>query len=242
MSDKFNKKTFEYFDGAVKNRKNLKWFERNQDLYLEHVKEPFSILIKKCELDLSDLYPGISFETKVSQPTYRKNKIPVDGTVIKQNAWVFFAEKATSMFEMNPGIYISIGHEENILGCGVYMPSSRQIKLLRSWITNHPERAKKIIEDKKFKKVWGDLGGEKYKRFPKEYDPEAPGAEYLWYKQFFVGQELKRSEVISKDFTKKVLSDLKVAAPFLNWTREVVGKYRPKGSMNLSDFPGFNDD
>jgi uncharacterized protein (TIGR02453 family) len=241
MSETFTRKTFEYFEGAVKNRKNLKWFEKNQEHYLEYVNRPFQILIKKCELALSDFFPGISFDLKVSRPLYRKNKIPLDGTIIKPNAYVFFAEKATSIYEMNPGIYFSVGAQENILASGLYMPSGRQLKLLRAWIMNHPESAQEIIRNKKLIKNWGGLAGEKYKRFPKEYDQAAPGAEYLWFKQFYVAQDLRRSDIIKKDFTKKLFADLKVTAPFLNNTRDIVGKYGPKRGMNIADILGPDD-
>ncbi len=233
MSEVFGAKTFNYFQEATKHRKDMKWYEKNENLYREHVKEPFEILLKKCEIELSDTFPGINFDVKVSQPLFRKNKIPLDGTIIKPNSYVFLAEKATSMYEMNPGIYFSVGASETILGIGLYMPTSRQIKLLRAWITSHPEQAKAIFGARKLKNVWGDLAGDKFKRFPRDYDPSAPGAEYLWLKQFYVAQSLKRSEVTKKDFSKKFFLNIKTAAPFLNLLREIVGKYSPGDSSKI---------
>ncbi len=241
MSETFSKKTFEYFEGAVKNRKSLKWFEKNQERYLEYVSRPFEIFIKKCEIELSDFFPGISFDVKVSRPIYRKNKIPLDGTIIKPNAYVFFAEKATSMYEMNPGIYFSVGAEENILGAGLYMPSSRQIKLLRAWIMKHPEQARELFEDKKFKKMWEGLAGDRYKRFPKDYDPEASGAEYLWFKQFYVAKKFRPADVVKKDFCPNMFTALKACSPFLNQTRHIVGKYGSDQAMNFSYIFGHED-
>lgn len=236
MSAKFTPKTFKYLDEAYKNKKKLAWFEKNEELYQESVKEPFGILLRRIDLEIGEMFPGLPFNPKkLSQPTYRKNNIPSDGTVVKPNAWAFVSEKESSMYEWNPGIYLSLSKDENVMGVGLYMMSSRQIKLLRRAIINHPEKARAIIEDKKFKKVWGGLQGERYVRFPKEYDPEAPGAEYLWHKQFYVSQTLTRKDVTSAKFADKVVNDLKVAAPFLNWIREVVGKYQASPRILLDD-------
>ncbi len=236
MTAKFTPKTFKYLDEAYKNKKKLPWFEKNEENYLENVKEPFGILLRRLDLEIGDKFPKFSFDPKkLSKPTYRKNNIPQDGTVVKPNAWAFVAETATSMYEWNPGVYLSLAKDENVMGVGLYMMSSRQLKLLRRAIINHPEKARAIIEDKKFKKVWGPLQGDKYVRFPKEYDPEVPGAEYLWFKQFYVSQTLTRKEITSPKFADKVVNDLKVAAPFLNWIREVVGKYQASPRILLDD-------
>jgi hypothetical protein len=51
------------------------------------------------------------------------------------------------------------------------------------------------------------------------------GADYIWHKQFYFQQELGRKEVMSREFTDRVIHDLKMAAPFLKWMRESVGVY-----------------
>ena len=225
---KFSKKTFEYFDLAHKNRKNEKWFEKNKELYIENVKEPMQELILQLNKNLGPQLKQIEINPKkISQPCYRKNRIPDDGQIIKTQASVFFNQKNTSLFEWNPGIYISIGKEadQNILGVGLYMPTSRQLSLMRNQLFHNFEEAEEILENKKLKKHWGKLSGDTYKRFPKGFSEDHPSAKYLQHKQFFFSQELKRSEVTHKDFNKRVVQDFATAVPFLSWVRQTVGTY-----------------
>lgn len=231
MAAKFSAETFKYFDGAVKNRKKEEWFRKNESLYRDHVLAPFTILIQRIDLEIGDSFPKLSFEPrKIMKPLYRKNNIPDDGTVVKPQASAFFSETATSMYEWNPGVYFSFGESENILGLGLYMMSSRQIKLLRRAISDNPDEISELLNNKKLKSLWGELQGEKYVRFPKEYDPNAPGSEYLWFKQFYLGKELTRKVVTSKTFFDDTVERLKVAAPFLSWVRSTVGTYSKPSS------------
>ncbi len=235
MATHFSAHTFKYFRGAQKNRKNKAWFEKNLESYTEHVKEPFEHVIKKLDTAFSPQLRDIEFRRKkISQPLYRANRIPKDGTQVKSQSSVFFTEKSNSMFEWNPGIYLSVGGDadSNICGLGLYMPSGRQIALLRYKIMENPEEVQEILENKKFKKYWGQLIGDRYKRFPRHFDEKAPGAKYLWHKQFFISQNLSHKSITSKDFSGRLINEIGLALPFFNWLRSTVGTFkRRKASL-----------
>jgi uncharacterized protein (TIGR02453 family) len=229
MSAHFTKKTFDYFDLAKKNTKNEKWFIKNKGLYDEHVKEPFSILIQQLDLRFGDKLPKIEINPKkISRPLRPANKRTSGGEIIKPQTHMTLWEKKVSLFEWNPAIHIQFGaeKEDNLYGVGLYMVSSRQLKLMRRTIDENFEEFDALLNDKKFKKVWGGLAGEQYKRFPKDYDENSPSAKYLWFKQFYVGRDLTRKDVIAKNFFQKVGDEVEVALPFFNWVRETVGTYK----------------
>ncbi len=109
------------------------------------------------------------------------------------------------------------------------MVSSRQLSLLRNALVDDFEAIHEILNERKLKKIWGGLQGDKYIRFPKGFDPDREEAQYLWYRQFYLSQTFSRTEVVDKNFFEKRLEDLRVALPFLQWIRKAVGVYR-KGS------------
>ena len=130
----FGPKTFAYFDGAKKHAADRPWFDGNRSLYEEAVEVPFSHLVSELREALAPAVAGVAFSArKLSKPLLRKAK-GREGPVLRENATAYFAEQATSMFEMNPGIYLSFGAkpEDNVIGCGLYMPSARQIRQLRA--------------------------------------------------------------------------------------------------------------
>jgi uncharacterized protein (DUF2461 family) len=115
--------------------------------------------------------------------------------------------------------------EDNVIGMGLYGPSSRQIKRLRRALVEDYKTVDRILADKKLKKYWGGLADEKYKRFPKDYFVGDPAAKYLWYKQFFLRHQFTRKEVTSKDFADTVLRSFEAGLPLLTWIREAIGVY-----------------
>ncbi len=229
MAASFSLKTFQYFDLAEKNKMNKNWFEKNKSLYEDHVKEPFSIFIQQLDLRVGDQISRIELSPKkISRPLRAANKQGPGQGIIKTETHVSFAEKKISLYEWNPGIYIQIGQrpDDNFIGTGLYMVSSRQLKLMRSRIDQNYGEFHAILNHKKLKKVWGGLKGETYTRFPKEFDPSAPSAEYLWFKQFYLGRELSRKDVIHKDFFKHSIDDIELTIPFFSWIRNTVGTFK----------------
>lgn len=238
MPSHFTVKTFKYFDEAHKNAFEKEWFLDNKSLYEDHVQEPFQHLIGLVDKELSPSLKKIKINPKsITRPLRPKNRAEEKGYV-KDFSFITLWEKRTSLFEWNPAIHIQFGHkkEDNIAGVGAYMISSRQMKKLREGVTEDYAAVKKIFKKKSFKETWGDLMGEKYKRFPKGYDPSEEGAEFLWHKQFYVGKQFTRTEVKQKDFAKTLVKDLKKSLDFFQWTRDTLGTYRP-GPRKIKDDP-----
>ncbi len=231
MAERFSKETFLYFDQAKRNKKNKKWFDANKIRYQESVREPFANLIKLVHQEFASQLPRVIIDTKkISQPCFRANRIPEDGTLIKAQSTVYLCEKPTSMFEWNPGIYFSIGQAQDdcLVGLGLYMVSGRQMSRLRDGLEKDFEEVDAILTSKKFKSRWGSLRGEKFKRFPKGFEETSSAAKYLWQRQFFLGQDLSRTQICSKNFTETLCKDLQIALPLLQWIRKTVGVYQGK--------------
>ena len=227
----FTRKSFAYFDGARRHAFDREWFDAHKAQYAEHVEVPLTHLIFSLKEQLAGALPGILFSPrKISKPLKRQNRVSKDkdGPLLRHNATAFFAETATSMFESNPGIYLSFGanEDDNVYGCGLYMPSSRQVKELRPHFGTERETLHRILHNRTFRKHWTGLSGDRYKRFPKDFDETAPGSEYLWQKQFFISRTPTRADVLQPEFIERTVEAMAAAVPFLTWTREAVGIYR----------------
>lgn len=227
MKSLFSRKTFQYFDQAKKQKKKKDFLAKNQELYLEAVKEPFVFLLGEMNHRFSDKLPGIVISPrKLCRPLRAKDKAEAQGYT-RASANFFLSEKATSMFEWNPGLYMQLGDEkiDNVIGMGLYGPSSRQIKRLRRAFTEDYRTVDKLLADRKLRKYWGTLAPEKYVRFPKDYSPTDPAARYLWYKQFFLRRQFTRKEATSKEFADTVLKSFEAGVPLFQWIRQAVGVY-----------------
>lgn len=227
MKSPFSRKTFQYFDLAKKNKKKKQWFTKNKDLYESAVREPMVLLLQEMDHRFSGKVPHIVMSPrKISRPLRPENKAIEHGW-LKASTMFFLSEKQTSIFEWNPGIYLQLGDEkeDNVIGMGLYGPSSRQTKRLRRAFVEDYATLDRILKAPKLKKYWGGLAEEKYKRFPKDFSPDDPAAKYLWYKQFFLRRRFTRKEVTSKDFVNTVLHSFEAGLPLFAWIRDAVGTY-----------------
>jgi uncharacterized protein (TIGR02453 family) len=227
MKSLFTRKTFQYFDLAKKNKFKKGWFEKNKKLYEEVIKEPFGLMILEIDHRIGRRLPGVIISPrKISRPVRPLAKAEEHGYV-KAGAMFFLSEKTTSQFEWNPGLYLHLGDEkeDNVIGMGLYGPSSRQIKRLRKAFVDDYKEVDRILADRKFKKYWKGMADEKYVRFPKDYSVEDPAAKYLWYKQFYVRQQFTRKDVVSKDFAEHALRSFEAGIPLLTWIRDAIGIY-----------------
>ncbi|MEO0337555.1 MAG: DUF2461 family protein, partial [Pseudomonadota bacterium] len=170
---KFSVNTYRYFDGADKNAPKKSWFESNRGLYEDAVKEPFSYLLEQIQEQHGRSLPKIKIEaSKVTRPLRPSNRAAELGFV-KNFSFATLCEKNKSRFEWNPAIHIQFGAEkqDNLIGIGIYMVSSRQMSRLRSALVDDFDSIDSILNEKNLQKRWGGLAGEKYKRFPKAFDP-----------------------------------------------------------------------
>ncbi len=227
----FNPNTFKYFRLAKKNTDKKEWFEKNKNLYIENVKEPFQELILKIKKDLGHKLPGITINPQgISRALRPSNR--ADKGIVKDFASVMLAEKRSSMFEWNPGIYIQIGLEnDRFLGAGVYMPSSRQTALWREAVLNDPYTLEEILEEKKFKKSWKELSGDKMSKGPKGLLVPDEFRYLIMYKQYHIHRDLTEKEMCSRNFFSNTVSHLESAIPYVQWLRKTMGTYKKSPSQ-----------
>lgn len=224
----FTRKAFQYFDAAKKNNKKKEWLNKERRAIFEkEVRAPLMELLEEMNNRFGHKIPKIDITPrKVSRPLRSAQRAEKNGW-IRASGNFFLAEKSDSFFEWNPGIFFQVGDEkqDNVIGIGLYGPSSRQLKSVREALEKDYKTLDKILKSPKIKKYWGGLSDQKYKRFPKDHSPDHPAAKYLVYKQFFLSRHFTRKEVCSKEFASEVLKSYEAALPFFAWIREAAGHY-----------------
>ncbi|MBK7680978.1 MAG: DUF2461 family protein [Bacteroidetes bacterium] len=121
-------------------------------------------------------------------------------------------------------IHIEPGGEwGNFIGGGVWNPESENLKKIRQEIEYNHEEFFKIIKNKKFKELFGDLSQEhKLKRLPKGLEPGHPAEEYLKLNSFLVTCPINTKDVTTDQLRKSIVTSYKTMMPFLNFINRAV--------------------
>jgi uncharacterized protein (DUF2461 family) len=105
----------------------------------------------------------------------------------------------------------------------MYMPYGDQLKAIRKSIMEKPDEFLAVVEDKRFKKVFGGIMGEKLVKAPMGIAKDHPMIEHLRHKQFFVGKEWDdESLVYSKKFADTASSLFIDTMPLIRWLMKAI--------------------
>ncbi len=211
------KKTLTFLRKIKKNN-NTPWMHAHKDEYLEARKE-FEFLIQEMIVRISQWDDRFQF-LEPKNTIFRFNRdirFSDNKKPYKENFAAFFGiggKKSTL-----PGYYISVSPKEIFVGGGIWHPEADKLIKVRRYIAENGEELVKVVESKKFKKVYGAMSEEDtLKRIPKGFDAEHEFAEFLKLKSFIASKEMTIKESQEKGFAQKaslILKELKPMNDFL---------------------------
>ena len=100
------------------------------------------------------------------------------------------------------------------------MPESPNLKKLRQEIDYNYDELKEILNEKKFKKIYGDVfrGGDvSLSTMPKGYEKDNPAAGYLKLKSMIAETTVQDEELTKASLHKKTIDAFLALQPFLNF-------------------------
>jgi uncharacterized protein (TIGR02453 family) len=216
-----HKLTLKFLKDIAKNN-NRNWFEKNKPRYLE-VKNGFDDFLEevhrhllKFDQSLANLNPR-----KIAFRIYRDVRFSKDKRPYKTNMGAGFSSKGK--MEQEPGYYVHIEPGKSFIAGGLYMPDPANLAKVRQEIDYNPDRLLKILNDRKFRKLYKQLDEwDKLKTAPKGYAKDHPHIEILKNKSFVVSHRFTDAEVASKTFAKKVADAAKVLKSFNDFLAEAI--------------------
>ncbi|MBL7826112.1 MAG: DUF2461 domain-containing protein [Saprospiraceae bacterium] len=113
------------------------------------------------------------------------------------------------------GYYIHLEPDgASFLAGGAYLPEAVWLKAIRQEIAYNTTEFMGIIQEKEFKKYFGEIEGEKLKTTPKDYPADHPAIELLKHKSFLASSKCTDAQVTSPDFLKHCAAAFRALNPF----------------------------
>ena len=201
------------FLSDLKLNNNREWFEKNKaryiranDYFLEIVKSVIEG-IGQFDLDIVHLEPK-----KCVYRIYRDVRFSNDKTPYKTH---FGAEMAPGGRKSGlAGYYFHISPGESMVAGGVWHPSAENLARIRQEIDYNSNEIRRIIEEKTFIRLYGEIKGDKLKKAPKGYDPDHKEIELLKFKDFLAYRTFDDDLVKSNNFLATLIEHFKTLKPF----------------------------
>jgi uncharacterized protein (TIGR02453 family) len=212
-----------------------KFFELYKPLYLK-IKESFDNFIDVTITEISKFDDSLEW-LKAKQCVYRiykDQRFPKNREApYKTNLWWFITPNGKKFNKA--WYYIHIENNKCMICWWLARPEPKDMKNTRQAIFDNPTEFLKIINNKKFKKVfwWVYSIREPLKNLPKiDYSSQqnkeweldikqlAKIEKYLKYKDRLVDLPLSNKEILSPDFGEKIVEYCKILYPFVNFINE----------------------
>lgn len=189
---------------AANNHKD--WFDENRKRYEKNVKKAFEVFV-------TDLIALVHKHDSAIEITYKEAifrinrdiRFSKDKSPYKLNRSAIISPSGRKD-KSNPGLYLEMGPAFFRIYSGVYQPNKEQLYDIRAFIIENESAFNKLISDKKFVKVFGEIRGEKNKILPKEFKEKAADIPLLFNKQFYWFTEFE-PEIIEQDNLMDTIMD-----------------------------------
>jgi len=207
----------------LKKNNRRDWYEKHRSDYESFVKLPMQSLIAALGPHIQSFAPEYEVNPKRSLfRIYRDVRFSKDKRPYKTHVAAHFVLRGKPKGTEGSGYYIHIEPGEVFVGAGIYMPDNDQLKKIRKRIADNSAEFLAMVNNKSMSRVLGKLEGEKLQRVPKGYDPEHPLAEWLKFKQFFVGTSWPEKRCRTSGLTKDVAKAFEAASPLVDFLNKAL--------------------
>ena len=209
------------FLSDLKNHNDREWFNRNRTRY-EASKANFESFVQAVINEIITFDPILK-GLEVKSCTYRINRdirFSNDKTIYKTHMGAFIVRGGKRNGDKFAGYYVHVepGNNSMIAG-GAYIPPMPWLTAIRENIAEQGDEFLRIINNKEFKEIFGEIEGEKLKSSPKGFRSDHQFIELLKLKSFLAARIISDKEIVSKNGFDLIIKASKIIKPlndFLN--------------------------
>ena len=215
MNETIPRETFDFFKRLEKNN-NRDWFNDNKKEFKEIEKEVKQVYNQL--FDLVKVHDGVD-KMKMFRiyrdVRFSKNKLPYKTH--------FGGSLSRTKPQLRGGYYLHIAHNnESFIAIGFWEPNKEDLLRIRREFEMDDVEMRTIINNKKFKSIWGNIVGDEVKSAPRNFDKNHPAIDLIKKKQFIFTKKYTDKEVLEPDFINEVNEAFKVIRPYFNYMSDVL--------------------
>ena len=216
MPSPFTRKSLAFLR-ALKRNNNREWFRARKAEYEQHVRGPMIELLARLANDFRTFAPELVADPKISLfRIYRDTRFSADKSPLKTHVAAHFPMRGVPRAE-GAGLYLEVAPQWVWIGGGIYMPTTSELQAIREHVAATHPQLHRIVTSPSFRKVAGQLSGDRSSRVPRGYDKTHPAANYLQHKQFLAFREFEAEFAIEERFYPELLRTFKAIAPLVRF-------------------------
>jgi uncharacterized protein (TIGR02453 family) len=210
---------------SLQRNNNRDWFNQRKATYETTIKQPMQNLIEALAQDFARFAPEMQATKASLYRIYRDTRFSKNKAPYKTHAAASFPRAGLGKHR-GAGLYFHYSPAEVLIGGGLYMPLPEDLHAVRNHIAENFDKLLAIVNNRRFKKIFGELAGERLSRVPRGFPADHPAAEYLKLKQFLAARTLPADAAIQPGFYKLLVETFEAMVPLIRFINEPIVKGR----------------
>jgi uncharacterized protein (TIGR02453 family) len=162
---------------------------------------------------------------------YRDTRFSADKTPYKTHVAASFWRRGSD-YTGAGGFYLSVSHDQIEVAGGIWHPSPETMLLVRTHIAASYPEMRRILANKKSRKLVGDLQGAELTRAPKGFDPQHPALDLIKKKDWILDVSLDAALATTPKLYREILDRFRAIAPLIEYlNRPLIGRKPARESM-----------
>lgn len=215
MSISVPKSVFTFFKKLEKNN-NREWFNENKPEFKaieKEVKAVYNVILEN--LSAYDEIDKLKIFRIYRDVRFSKNKLP------------YKTHFGGSFQRVKPrlrgGYYLHLQpNNESFIATGFWDPESADLMRIRKEFEMDDSEMRAIINEEKFKSIWGDLVGDEVKTAPRGFNKDHKAIDLIKKKQFIFTKKFTDKEVLDAHFLNEVNEAFKAIRPYFDYMSDVL--------------------
>ena len=210
------------FLNELKENNDRDWFKANKQYY-EEARNEFISMIENLIPALAVTNPlinNLAVKDTVFR-IYRDVRFSKDKSPYKTAFGAYMAPGGRK--SMLPGHYFHIEPGNSFLAGGSHNPQGDRLKSIRSEIYYNSAEFKSIINADNFKKLFGELSGDKLVRPPIGFPKDFEDIDLLKFKEFIVIHKISDSSVGKSNLVNRSVDIFEKMNPFIGFLNRALG-------------------
>ena len=205
------------FFRSLKRNNRREWFQPRKSHFEQHVKGPMIELVTALNSEFAKFAPEyVSDPKKAIFRIYRDTRFSNDKTPYKTHIAASFARRGGERLAAG-GFYFSVSHHQIEVAGGIYHPAPDTMLIVRTHIAEHHLELRRLLADKKVRRLVGELQGDTLSRAPKGFDPAHPAIGLIKMKDWILDTTLDPALATTPRLYREVADRFRAMVPVIEF-------------------------
>jgi uncharacterized protein (TIGR02453 family) len=213
----------------LKKHNDRDWFTPRKPIFEEKVRVPMIELVRAVHGEMARFAPEyVGDAVKCVYRIYRDTRFSKDKTPYKTYVSALMLRNNFDRYDGSAAYYFAVSPEGIEVAGGIYKPDRETLLAVRQHIAANTAGFRATFENRKVKKLLGELQGESLSRVPKGFAADHPAVDLLKRKDYLLETKLDAKLATTPRLLGEMVARIAAMTPFIEYLNQPLVRQKAK--------------